>query len=211
MPAAVPNGTPNGIAPAVKAGLSANDNITRFSAPSRPLSPRAEHTLFHNKTRCFVYGLQPRAVQGMLDFDFICKRKTPSVAGIIYTFGGQFVSKMYWGTSETLLPVYQSVGKAMEKHSDVDTVVNFASSRSVYSSTMELMEYPQIRSIAIIAEGVPERVSIATSTVVATKANCHSVREKSFMSPRRRASPSLARPRLVASSPERSRSVTPVV
>ena len=31
----------------------------------------------------------------MLDFDFICKRKTPSVAGIIYTFGGQFVSKMY--------------------------------------------------------------------------------------------------------------------
>lgn len=30
----------------------------------------------------------------MLDFDFICKRTTPSVAGIIYTFGGQFVSKM---------------------------------------------------------------------------------------------------------------------
>lgn len=40
-------------------------------------------------------GMQPRAVQGMLDFDFICKRSTPSVAGIIYTFGGQFVSKMY--------------------------------------------------------------------------------------------------------------------
>lgn len=39
--------------------------------------------------------MQPRAVQGMLDFDFICKRTTPSVAGIIYTFGGQFVSKMY--------------------------------------------------------------------------------------------------------------------
>ncbi len=39
-------------------------------------------------------GLQPRAVQGMLDFDFVCKRTTPSVAGIIYTFGGQFVSKM---------------------------------------------------------------------------------------------------------------------
>ena len=47
----------------------------------------------------------------------------------------------------------------MVKHTDVDTVVNFASSRSVYSSTMELMEYPQVRTIAIIAEGVPERVS----------------------------------------------------
>ena len=46
-------------------------------------------------------GLQPRAVQGMLDFDFICKRNKPSVAGIIYTFGGQFVSKMC-----VLLPQY---------------------------------------------------------------------------------------------------------
>ncbi|KIW06991.1 ATP-citrate synthase subunit 1, variant [Verruconis gallopava] len=165
MPPATTNGAPGastslnvpGAANGETASHDVNDNIRRFQAPSRMTSPPPEHTLFHNKTRCFVYGLQPRAVQGMLDFDFICKRKTPSVAGIIYTFGGQFVSKMYWGTSETLLPVYQSVEKAFSKHSDVDTVVNFASSRSVYQSTMELMEYPQIRSIAIIAEGVPER------------------------------------------------------
>ncbi|KAI9792243.1 MAG: citrate synthase [Piccolia ochrophora] len=158
MPSATPaaNSAPSET-PSLNGGPSANDNIRRFQAPSRPISPHAAHTLFHTKTRCFVYGLQPRAVQGMLDFDFICKRSTPSVAGIIYTFGGQFVSKMYWGTSETLLPVYQSVDKAMAKHTDVDTVVNFASSRSVYTSTMELMEYPQIKSIAIIAEGVPER------------------------------------------------------
>jgi hypothetical protein len=47
-----------------------------------------------SRTLTVTSGLQPRAVQGMLDFDFICKRTTPSVAGIIYTFGGQFVSKM---------------------------------------------------------------------------------------------------------------------
>lgn len=146
----------NGAQPVNGSVHSANDNIRRFDPPSRVDTPLT-HTLFHNKTRCFVYGMQPRAVQGMLDFDFICKRSTPSVAGIIYTFGGQFVSKMYWGTSETLLPVYQDVAKAMAKHPDVDTIVNFASSRSVYSSTMELMQYPQIKSIAIIAEGVPER------------------------------------------------------
>ncbi|KAJ5239089.1 ATP-citrate synthase subunit 1 [Penicillium chermesinum] len=120
------------------AGGNANDNITRFEPPSRVLSP-LNHALFHNKTRCFVYGMQPRAVQGMLDFDFICKRSTPSVA------------------ARPSLPVYQDVEKAIAKHPDVDTVVNFASSRSVYQSTMELMQFPQIRSIAIIAEGVPER------------------------------------------------------
>jgi hypothetical protein len=51
---------------------AANDNIRRFTAPSRPRSPPPEHTLFHPKTRAFVYGLQPKACQGMLDFDFIC-------------------------------------------------------------------------------------------------------------------------------------------
>ncbi|KAF3190592.1 citrate synthase [Orbilia oligospora] len=137
--------------------LNVNDNIARFSAPSRPRSPPAEHTLFHPKTRAFVYGMQTKAVQGMLDFDYINNRTTPSVAAIIYPFGGQFVSKMYWGTSETLLPVYQTTEKAIAKHPEVDTVVNFASSRSVYSSTLELMEFPQIKCIAIIAEGVPER------------------------------------------------------
>lgn len=53
MPSAVPasNGT-NGV-PKTD-GLSANDNIRRFTAISRPMSPPADHTLFHPKTRCFV-------------------------------------------------------------------------------------------------------------------------------------------------------------
>jgi hypothetical protein len=150
----------------------------------------------------------------MLDFDFICKRATPSVAGIIYTFGGQFVSKMYWGTSETLLPVYQQVSKAMAKHPDVDVVVNFASSRSVYSSTMELMECPQVKTIAIIAEGVPERVSCpgcGSGTVpggmLTGGTRSGLVRLRTLR--RRRASPSLAPPPSVASSPAASRSATP--
>jgi hypothetical protein len=33
---------------------------------------------FTPETRCIVYGLQNRAVQGMLDFDFMCKVR-PSV------------------------------------------------------------------------------------------------------------------------------------
>lgn len=93
----------------------------------------------------------------MLDFDFACGRKTPSVAAMIYAFGGHHVQKFYWGTKETLLPVYQSIGEAVKKHPYADTIVNFASSRSVYASTLEALKYPQIKSIALIAEGVPER------------------------------------------------------
>ncbi|KIP02148.1 hypothetical protein PHLGIDRAFT_130891 [Phlebiopsis gigantea 11061_1 CR5-6] len=69
----------------------------------------------------------------------------------------QTQSSRPWGTKETLLPVYTSVDDAVKKHPDVDVVVNFASSRSVYSSTLDIFKFPQIKSIAIIAEGVPER------------------------------------------------------
>ena len=33
-----------------------------------------------------LYGMQPRAIQGMLDFDHSCRREEPSVVGMIYPF-----------------------------------------------------------------------------------------------------------------------------
>lgn len=112
---------------------------------------------FDDKTRSFVYGMQTRAIQGMLDFDFSCGRETPSVAAMIYPFGGHHLQKLYWGTKETVIPVYTSLKEACAKHPEVDVVVNFASSRSVYSSSLEVFECPQLRALALIAEGVPER------------------------------------------------------
>jgi len=115
------------------------------------------YNLLSKTTRSLIYGMQPKAVQGMLDFDHICGRKVPSVAGMIYPFGGAHVQKFYWGTGEILIPVYTKTAEAIEQNPDVDVIVNFASCRSVHESTMELLKFPQIRAIAIIAEGVPER------------------------------------------------------
>eukprot|EP00968_Pinguiococcus_pyrenoidosus_P011921 scaffold1004_cov269-Pinguiococcus_pyrenoidosus.AAC.13 len=126
-------------------------------------SAAAEATAAHNvitssaSTRCFVYGLQNRAVQGMLDFDYMCKRDEPSVAAMIYPFTGNHYIKFYWGTSEVLMPCYASMAEAVEKHQDVTFLVNFASFRSVYPSVMEALGYSdRLKTIAIIAEGVPE-------------------------------------------------------
>lgn len=154
--AAVPSESPAvGTIRADGGRLNANDQIVRFETGTSHTRPT--YRPFDSTTRSFVYGLQPRAIQGMLDFDYSCGRETPSVAAMIYPFGGHHIQKFYWGTKETLLPVYTSVDEAVKKHSEVDVVVNFASSRSVYSSTLEILSYPQIKAIALIAEGVPER------------------------------------------------------
>ena len=133
-----------------------SDLLVRFDTQAGSTT-RPPYRPFDASTRSFVYGLQPRAIQGMLDFDYSCGRQSPSVAAMIYPFGGHHIQKFYWGTKETLLPVYTSFKDAVAKHADVDVVVNFASSRSVYSSTLECLEFPQIKAIALIAEGVPER------------------------------------------------------
>lgn len=113
---------------------------------------------FDAQTRSLVYGLQPRAIQGTLDFDYSCGRETPSVAAIIYPFGGHHIQKFYWGTKETLLPVYTSVEEAVKKHPDADVIVNFAGSRSVYNSALDIIRLAkQIKTIATIFECVPER------------------------------------------------------
>ncbi|XP_020285486.1 ATP-citrate synthase [Pseudomyrmex gracilis] len=115
--------------------------------------------LFSNKTRAIIWGMQTRAVQSMLDFDFVCRRSEPSVAAIVYPFTGDHKQKFYWGHKEVLIPVYKQMKDAMTKHTDADVMVTFASLRSAYESTMETLQFPQIRTIAIIAEGIPENMT----------------------------------------------------
>lgn len=133
-----------------------SDGVVRGPPADVDLETARDCVLFTKTTRSLVYGLQHRAVQNMLDFDYCCKRVQPSVAGMIYPFGGEEVQKFYWGTSEILLPVYKSTDEAIKANPEVSTVVNFASQRSVYPSVKEALSYPQITSISIIAEGVPE-------------------------------------------------------
>eukprot|EP01129_Flabellula_baltica_P013194 TRINITY_DN6082_c0_g2_i1.p1 TRINITY_DN6082_c0_g2~~TRINITY_DN6082_c0_g2_i1.p1 ORF type:complete len:1067 (+),score=291.99 TRINITY_DN6082_c0_g2_i1:60-3260(+) len=148
-----------------------------------------ENSLFTPKTRSFVFGMQTRAVQSMLDFDHISGRSQPSVAAMIYPFSSDHKIKVYWGQQEILMPVYQKLSTAFERHPEVDVLVNFASLRSAYSSTMEALEFDRLRVIAIIAEGIPEQktkslnkkaaekgvVIIGPATVGAIKPGCFKI------------------------------------
>ncbi|KAM8876012.1 ATP-citrate synthase isoform 1-T1 [Synchiropus picturatus] len=116
-------------------------------------------TLFSKHTKSIVWGMQTRAVQGMLDFDYVCSREEPSVAAMVYPFTGDHKQKFYWGHKEILVPVYKNMADAMKKHHEVDVLISFASLRSAFDSTIEAMHYPQIRTIAIIAEGIPEALT----------------------------------------------------
>lgn len=63
-----------------------------------------------------------------------------------FCFSGDHKQKFYWGHKEILLPVYKNMADAMKKHPDVDVLINFASLRSAFDSTMETLLYPQVMS-----------------------------------------------------------------
>lgn len=92
LPAAAGNGNadiPRSVSPAqpeIVRRTITEDHFARFDQP--PLSAHEPNRPFTTQTRAFIYGMQPRAVQGMLDFDNMCKRTAPSVAAMIYPFGG---------------------------------------------------------------------------------------------------------------------------
>ena len=116
-----------------------------------------EYILFDKDTQGFIYNMQTNAVQRMLDFDYVSGRKTPSVAAVINPTGSDSLQKFFFGPKEILVPVYKSMKNAASRHKNVDVMINFASFRSAAASTEEAFTIPQIRTVVIIAEGVPER------------------------------------------------------
>jgi ATP citrate (pro-S)-lyase len=145
--------------------------------------------LFDATTQAFIYNNQTVATQRMLDFDYVSGRSTPSVAAIINPTGSDGFAKVFFGRREVLIPVYRKLERAAERHLGVDVMINFASFRSAAASTMEALDLPQIRTVAVIAEGIPERRSklmaakaralgktiIGPATVGGIKAGCFKI------------------------------------
>jgi ATP-citrate lyase alpha-subunit len=118
---------------------------------------KPSYQLFDKQTQALIYGYQIKAIDRMLDFDYLVKREQPSVAAIIDPTGANGFHKAFLGEKEILIPIYTTIKEASKKHPNADVMINFASLRSAYSSTVEAIENKNINTIVVIAEGIPER------------------------------------------------------
>ncbi len=117
--------------------------------------------LFDRKTQAIIYGFQQAAIQRMIDFDYLCRREIPSIAAVIRPTQDAAIAyhKVFWGSKEIVVPVYKTLQMAIKKHPNADVMINFSSFRSAYPTSKEALESDTIRTVAIIAEGMPERQS----------------------------------------------------
>lgn len=112
---------------------------------------------FTSDTQCFFYNRNPKAIQNMLDYDYTIRRNKPSIAAIISPTSRNKFEKFFFGTTEILIPIYNSFQDAITEHPNTKVLVNFASSRSAHTSTIEALETNHFHVISIVAEGIPER------------------------------------------------------
>jgi len=117
----------------------------------------ADGNLFSKTTQCIFYNYKPKPAQRMLDFDFLCGRETPSIACIVTPGSRGGFQKLFFGSEEVAVPVRGSITEAASEYPAADVFINFASQRSAFESSYDALLQPSIRTIAVIAEGVPEK------------------------------------------------------
>ncbi|MBT6121352.1 ATP citrate synthase [bacterium] len=115
--------------------------------------------LFTNKTQAIFWNNNVKAIQRMLDYDYICGREKPSVSAIVHATSENSFQKFFFGVREVLVPIYKSTKDAVDAQPEADTFLNFASFRTAYDVTMEALEFPSLKTLMITAEGIPERLA----------------------------------------------------
>ncbi len=115
--------------------------------------------LFTKDTQAIFWNNNKTAIQRMLDYDYVIKRDTPSVAAIVAPTSSNKFEKFFWGGDEIMIPVYKSTADAKAAQPQADVLLNFASFRTAYNVTMEALEIGGFKTIMITAEGIPERLA----------------------------------------------------
>ena len=117
---------------------------------------KPDYLLFDRNTKAIFWNLNRNAIQRMLDYDFVVGRE-PSIVAIVAPTQSRKFDKFFYGTTEIMIPIYKSTKDAAKDFPEADVLLNFASFRTAYDVTMEALDIPTIRTVAITAEGIPER------------------------------------------------------
>ncbi len=107
--------------------------------------------------KTLVLGNHPGVVQAILDFDFACGKKEPSILACITS--NRKALKFFFGTGEVLIPCFPNV-KAVPKEMapKVNWMLNVQSGRRAFEATVGFFDaFPDAYGGHIFAENVPEK------------------------------------------------------
>ena len=135
--------------------LSLKNNIHNFDF-DLPIIYKNYFNILQPNTKMGIYGGDYQNIaQRIIDFDIISNRNEPSIGYIIDpNLVNKKLIQLYWKNNVIIMcPVYKEIPT---NFLSVKGIINFASFRSAYSSSVSCLKNNNIDWIAIIAEGIPE-------------------------------------------------------
>lgn len=101
-------------------------------------------------------------IQRIIDYDYYVGKNETDILCIYDEFVESKTQTFFWGTKRIGVPITNSISKISELlGAKTATVYNYASIRSYESVILKLVGIANIRTFYVIAEGIPERKTIA--------------------------------------------------
>jgi len=122
---------------------------------------KKKNHIFTKDTKSILIGLNQKTAQRMLDFDYVSNRSEPSIVAIIEPRQNTKIKmeQLFFGNKSVLIPVYRKYEDCVQRHK-FDTAINFMSFRSAYDSSIQLINSSNVKTLIIIAEGMPEHLTL---------------------------------------------------
>ena len=109
--------------------------------------------------RILALGAHKPILQSVLDFDYLCGKKSPSIVGIVSS--GAKVMKFFYGKKEILIPCFADAAQAAQALQSVDFMFNLNSGRRCYYSSIEFFDaFPDAVGGHTFAEDMPEIMAL---------------------------------------------------
>jgi ATP citrate (pro-S)-lyase len=119
-----------------------------------------EITLWNDKI--IFAGNHAVMIQRIIDYDYYVGKNEPDIVCIYDEFIESKTQNFFWGTKRIGVPITNSIRQIEELLGDkTATVYNYASVRSYEAVILKLVGVKNIRTFYVIAEGIPERKTIA--------------------------------------------------
>ena len=101
-------------------------------------------------------------IQRVIDYDYYVGKNETDIVCIYDEFVESKTQTFFWGTKRIGVPITNSISKISELlGAKTATVYNYASVRSYEAVILKLVGIANIRTFYVIAEGIPERKTIA--------------------------------------------------
>ncbi|PIK53390.1 putative ATP-citrate synthase [Apostichopus japonicus] len=122
---------------------------------SLPKLNSPEELLFTRETMIVAVGMIPPAIQGILDYDFICQKKRHMIAAIVRP-GCKHQEEQYsWGSGKVSIPVFHDVDRALDSHPEASVVANAAPGPYAYKVAWMALQKPQVRAMILMVGEIP--------------------------------------------------------